>query len=70
MEVLYDLDTQAKALCQKMNIGYYRAKTAQHRLEFILMVKQLVDEKMAEPSKSSDCDQKQEFCFEGCCPVG
>jgi len=73
MEVLYDLDTQAKQLCQELSIGYNRAKTAGSHPKFISMIKELVDEKIQESQAvdSKLCsDLSEKLCFSNCCPIG
>jgi protoporphyrin/coproporphyrin ferrochelatase len=69
IEILYDLDTEAKQLCEKLGIGYIRAKTAGTHPKFISMIKKLVEEKIAICEENSP-SPNNEFCFSGCCPKG
>jgi ferrochelatase len=59
MEIIYDLDTEAKKLCETLGINYTRAKTANCHPEFIDMICELVEEQIAQ----------QNFCAVSCCPV-
>jgi len=73
MEILYDLDVQTKQLCEELNIGYNRAKTAGSRPQFVSMIKLLVDEQLARlpfNQESGDSKSSNEFCFSNCCPIG
>ena len=54
MEVIYDLDTEAAALCQELGVKLVRAKTAGTHPAFIRMVAELFG--------------AQRRCSEGCCP--
>lgn len=46
MEVLYDLDTEARALCEKLNLNMVRAKTVGAHPTFIKMIRELILERM------------------------
>jgi ferrochelatase len=72
MEIIYDLDTQAKELCEKLKIGYQRTRTAGSNSEFILMIRDLIQEKLEQNSliSSRDTDLNKEYCYQGCCPIG
>ena len=56
MEVLYDLDTEARAVCQELGVKMVRAGTAETHPAMIRMI---VDLAGAEPAR----------CFDGCCPA-
>jgi ferrochelatase len=45
MEVIYDLDRQARSLCEELGIKMVRAKTAGTHPRFIKMVLELVEER-------------------------
>ena len=55
MEVLYDLDTEAAELCEKLGIHMERAKTAGTHPEFVRMIRDLI----LGPAQ---------ICAPGCCP--
>lgn len=46
MEVLYDLDTEARALCYKINLNMVRAATVGAHPSFVRMIRELVLERM------------------------
>jgi ferrochelatase len=48
MEVLYDLDTEVRALCEQLGINMIRAATAGTHPRFIRMIRELIEERMAE----------------------
>jgi ferrochelatase len=46
MEVLYDLDTEARALCEKINLNMVRASTVGAHPTFVKMIRELILERM------------------------
>lgn len=46
MEVLYDLDTEARALCEKINLKMVRASTVGAHPLFVKMIRELILERM------------------------
>jgi ferrochelatase len=70
MEVIYDLDTEARKLCVEMGMNMVRAATAGTHLAFIRMIRELLLERM-------DSGQSRRFlggrglgpdvCLSGCC---
>jgi ferrochelatase len=73
MEILFDLDTEAKQLCQALNIGYSRAKTAGTHPRFISMIKKLVESKIENisiPPIAQDNRPNGLLCQPGCCLKG
>jgi ferrochelatase len=46
MEVLYDLDTEARALCEKINLNMVRASTVGAHPAFVRMIRELVLERI------------------------
>ncbi len=55
MEIIYDLDTEARKLCQQLHINYTRAKTAGCHPKFVSMIGEL-------------CQSKIDSCSDNCCP--
>jgi ferrochelatase len=52
LEVLYDLDVEAKSLCERLNVNLLRAPTVGTHPEFVRMIAQLVEERMqANPNR-------------------
>ena len=50
MEVQFDLDVQAAAVCQEIGLQMWRAKTVGTHPRFIRMIRELVDERMSNDS--------------------
>jgi len=48
MEVLYDLDTEARALCGELGLQFVRAATVGNDPAFVSMIRELVLERMGE----------------------
>lgn len=48
MEVLFDLDTQARELCEQLNLNMVRAKCVGTHPRFIRMIRELIAERMDE----------------------
>ena len=61
MEVLYDLDTEARALCDQLGIEMVRAGTAGSHPKLISMVRDMVLHSAASPVLG--------YCEAGCCPA-
>jgi len=57
LEVVYDLDTEAKRLAEELGIGLFRAKTVSSHPRFVRMVRELVEESLATnpPECAPDC---------------
>lgn len=62
MEVLYDLDTEARQTCDELGIQMVRAGTAGTHPLFIAMIKDLVEERLRNEDPLFD------KCAEDCCP--
>lgn len=56
MEVLYDLDTEARAVCDELGVKMVRAGTAGTHPKIIEMIAEMVE-------------QEHSTCAEGCCPA-
>ena len=67
MEIIYDLDTEAKKLCETLQVNYARAKTVGCHPKFIEMICELVEEQMAQ-HKLIQNEWKNQFCTVTCCP--
>lgn len=73
MEVIYDLDHEAKDLCAELGITMHRVKTPGTHPLFIEMIRQLIAERTG-----SDCERPSvgnsgalpDNCLENCCPSG
>lgn len=73
MEVLFDLDTEAKELCEQLGMTMVRAGTAGTHPAFIRMIRQLVAERMddsVERLALGELGPSHDVCPEDCCPSG
>jgi ferrochelatase len=71
MEVLYDLDTEARQLCDQLNLRMARASTAGLHPEFVSMIRQLAAERLhAAPRLSLGAlGPYPDVCPPDCCPA-
>jgi ferrochelatase len=73
MEVLYDLDTEARELCDELGLTMVRAATAGTHPAFIGMIRDLIVERLtgtAERPARGCFPASHDVCPEGCCPSG
>ncbi len=72
MEVLYDLDIEARQLCDSLALPMVRAKTVGVHPKFIAMIRELIVERTdpsAERRALGSLGPRQEVCPENCCPA-
>jgi ferrochelatase len=72
MEVLYDLDIEARRLCDSLALPMSRAKTVGVHPRFIAMIRELVLERMtpgAERHALGSLGPRPDICEEECCPA-
>jgi len=72
MEVLYDLDIEARQLCDSFPLPMARAKTVGVHPKFISMIRELILERMnpgAERRAMGTLAPRQDACAEDCCPA-
>ena len=71
MEVLYDLDIEARQLCQDLGLPMARAKTVGVHPKFIAMIRELILERTegAERRARGPLGPRQDICAEDCCPA-
>jgi len=72
MEVLYDLDVEAKQLCDSLALPMARAKTAGIHPKFVGMIRELVLERMDPESERrviGSMGPRADLCAEDCCPA-
>jgi ferrochelatase len=70
MEIIYDLDTEARALCQELGLNMVRAATAGTHPAFVEMIRELIMERIdpASPRRSLGTDgPRSDVCRPGCC---
>jgi protoporphyrin/coproporphyrin ferrochelatase len=71
MEVLYDLDVEARALADWLSLPMVRAKTVGLHPKFVGMIRELIVERMDRslPRRSiGSLGPRLDFCAENCCP--
>jgi ferrochelatase len=72
MEVLYDLDIEAKQLCESLSLPMARAKTVGVHPSFIAMIRELILERVnpgSERRALGSLGSRQDVCEENCCPA-
>jgi ferrochelatase len=71
MEVLYDLDVEAKQVCDALGLPMTRAKTVGVHPKFVAMIRELILERMdpgAVRRAVGSLGAREDVCEEGCCP--
>jgi len=71
MEVLYDLDIEARQLCDSLHLPMARAKTVGVHPRFIAMIRELVLERTdgTERRATGSLGPRPDVCAEDCCPA-
>jgi ferrochelatase len=72
MEVLYDLDVEARQLCDSLALPMARAKTVGVHPKFIGMIRELIVERMnpgSERRALGSLGPRADVCAEDCCPA-
>jgi ferrochelatase len=72
MEVLYDLDVEARQLCDSLALPMTRAKTVGVHPKFIGMIRELILERMnpgSERRAVGSLGPRPDTCAEDCCPA-
>ena len=72
MEVLYDLDTEAKQLCDELQLPMVRAGTVGTHPEFVRMIRDLIVERVSEkPVRLAlgSFGPSHDVCSQDCCPA-
>ena len=73
IEVLFDLDEEAKQLCDRLGVSFIRASTASNDLRFVRMILELIQERMAPGSPRPAIGvypASHDVCPEDCCLSG
>lgn len=70
MEVLYDLDIEARHLCDELGLPMARAKTVGTHPKFVAMILELILERTegAKRRALGSLGPRQDICAEDCCP--
>jgi len=72
MEVLYDLDIEARQLCDSLSLPMTRAQTVGVHPKFIRMIRELILERMNPESERravGSLGPRPDVCAEDCCPA-
>ena len=72
MEVLYDLDIEARQLCDSLGLPMTRAKTVGLHPKFVAMIRELILERIhpeQERRSMGSLGPRTDVCAEGCCPA-
>ncbi len=71
MEVLYDLDTEARAIAEERGLHMLRAATVGVHPKFLLMIRELILEKTGhrDPRAIGRFGPSQDVCRADCCPA-
>ena len=71
MEVLYDLDVEAKQLCHELALPMARAKTVGVHPKFVATIRELIRERTegAERRSVGALGPREDVCAEDCCPA-
>ena len=70
MEVIYDLDTEARQFCDRTGLNMVRASTVGTHPLFIRMIRELIQEQVdpgAAPRFLGSRGANNDLCFTGCC---
>ncbi len=69
MEVVYDLDVEAAALCRELGITMVRARTAGDHPAFVAMIRELALEEPHAARRLSALPARPDPCASDCCPA-
>jgi ferrochelatase len=72
MEVLYDLDVEARQFCDSLALPVVRAKTVGVHPKFIAMIRELIEERITPGVESrflGSLGPRADVCAEDCCPA-
>jgi ferrochelatase len=70
MEVLYDLDTEVRRLCEQLGINLVRAATVGTHPRFVRMIRELIEERMADSPQRlalGTLGPSHDVCPDDCC---
>lgn len=71
MEVVYDLDTEARAVADSLGLRMVRAGTAGAHPRFVAMLRELIEERLngRPPQSIGLLGPQPDFCLRDCCPA-
>ena len=68
MEVVYDLDTEAAALCRELGVNLSRAATVGVHPAFVSMIRELILERTEGRDGAASAERRCDTCGPDCCP--
>lgn len=72
IEVLYDLDTEARQVCDELKMKMVRAGTVGSHPRFVRMIRELIEERLAGHTERATAGKRgpaPDVCAVGCCPA-
>ena len=72
MEVKYDLDVEARQVCDELGLTMVRAKTVGIHPKFVAMIRELIEERInpgSERRALGSLGPRSDICAEDCCPA-
>jgi len=71
MEIIFDLDTEARKLCTELGLNMVRAETVGTHPRFISMIRELIRERTDDQPRLAlgDLGARPDACPEDCCPM-
>jgi protoporphyrin/coproporphyrin ferrochelatase len=71
MEVLYDLDTEGRQICEAAGVNMVRASTVGVHPLFLNLIRELISERMGQcqPRATGQFGPSHDECDAGCCPA-
>ncbi|WP_437188350.1 ferrochelatase [Planctomicrobium sp. SH668] len=71
MEVLFDLDIEAKDLCEEIGLNFQRAGTVGVHPKFVEMICKLIAERVADADRDAigEYEANWDVCPQNCCPA-
>jgi ferrochelatase len=73
MEVMFDLDTEAKELADELELGFVRVPTVGTHPRFVAMIRELIVERMSESPERPALGRRgpsHDICPANCCLLG
>lgn len=73
MEVIYDLDTEARSLCERINLNMVRAATVGTHPTFVKMISELINERLSPDAPRRFLGARgtvADLCAVDCCLIG
>ena len=71
MEVIFDLDHEARETSQRIGLNMIRSETVGTHPKFITMIRKLIAERLFDAGRESvgACPPRPDICAAGCCPA-